>query len=555
MQLSQRSDDFLKDKDDQDYEDYLPVNESSVSPSVRSALVVGGIPEEEIAAAPLRPLPIILQASPDFRASHKTQTTTKTVTTILDTDLADVTPPPKAPRQPSVFVPATPSQIKHKDVFGSGDTDLSELSDDSEADSMRALSQKLAARTDSLIAITKRVSILAETVSPVGASGKEAAKRRVLDSSDEEALSTSRKGAKGGQTPGASGPKKAVPIAVVSGEDDIPPPPAPLKSKLFRIPLEELYSLFATEGRPKPTKKNPEALNEDKTPPVRDDNTRKREREDSNDNTEAGGALGAQENLPPVKRARKTTGGKPVIIKSKAASPAPAPVPTPPRDSQVLKKVRPAARKNVNYGGRSKVARPSSPARDPAGLSDDDDSSDTLDLKTEPVELDAEPALMDDDDDYVPSSVPKLKPKSKAAQKPKSTLVEKPVPAEKPKITAVKAKAKTQTGTRTRVAATKAKGVDGENILKVDPPQKAKAKTKAKAKGKRKAEAVSADEGKENEGGREPMKIELSEESPVAIEVSSSPPEPSKLKCKPVSRVTLQEVYFPIPLVPFTLLL
>jgi hypothetical protein len=60
----------------------------------------------------------------------------------------------------------------HKDAFGSGDTDLSELSDDSEVDSMKALSQKVAARTDSMVAITKRASILADAVSSAGASGK-----------------------------------------------------------------------------------------------------------------------------------------------------------------------------------------------------------------------------------------------------------------------------------------------------------------------------------------------------------------------------------------------
>ncbi|KAF9783839.1 hypothetical protein BJ322DRAFT_882244 [Thelephora terrestris] len=529
MQLSQRSDDSLEDLDNQDHEDYLSANESPVSPSARPTIIVSSIPQEATAAASSRPLPTILQASPDIRASQKTQTAKKTVTTLLDTKLADVTPSPRVPRQPSVFVPVTPSQVKHRDVFGSGDTDLSELSDDSEADSMKALSQKLAARTDSLNAITKRAPILADTLSPVCASGKNVAKRRVLDSGDEEALSNFRKGAKGGSKFGAGEPKKATPTAVFSDEDDLPPPPAPLK-----------------KGRPKATKKPPGPLNKDQKPLVRDDGARKREREDGNDSTGKGGAPDAQENPPPVKRARKTTGGKSVAIRPKAVSPVPALIPTPPRDSQVLKKARVTAKRNANYGGRPKSARPSSPARDFAGLSEDRDSSDTLDLKTGFAEPHVEPALVDGGDyDYVPSPVPKSKPKSKAAEKPKSTLAGKSV-AEKPKRTTVKAKAKTQAGTRTRAAATKAKGVDDEKVLKVDPPRKEKPKPKTK----KKAEAVSADEG-----GREPLQIVLSEGSPVAIEITSSPPEPSRLKRQPVSRVTVQEVYLSIPLVPFTLLL
>lgn len=196
MQLDRHDDGSSKDKDDQDREDCFLFKE---------------LPH-------------------DRQVSVKIQTTAKIPTTLRDLKPADFTPPPKASLHPPVFVPPTPSQNKHKDIFGSGDTDLSEPSDGSDVDSMKALSQKLAARTDSLITITKRASILPDTVFSAGVSGKKIANRRVLDSDDEEALSSSRKGAKDDPNPGVNA-KKAMPTVAVSDEDDLPPPPAPLKSK------------------------------------------------------------------------------------------------------------------------------------------------------------------------------------------------------------------------------------------------------------------------------------------------------------------------------------
>jgi hypothetical protein len=236
MQLSQRSDDSPRDQDDQDREDHPLVKELLVSPSVHSARTAGGVsgegstPSKHISAPP--------RALPDPQVSHKTHTATKTATTRQNTKHADITPRPREPRQQSVFVPATPSQRKilRKDAFGSGDTDLSELSDGSEVDSMKALSQKLAARTDSLIAITKRASILDDSVSSVQASGRITAKRRVLDSDDEAVLPSSKKGATVGSKRGAGNTRKAVPTAMVSDGDDIPPPPDPIGSKPSRIP-------------------------------------------------------------------------------------------------------------------------------------------------------------------------------------------------------------------------------------------------------------------------------------------------------------------------------
>ncbi|KAF9648424.1 hypothetical protein BDM02DRAFT_3115467, partial [Thelephora ganbajun] len=387
MQLSQRSDDSPEDKDDQDREHPLLVNESPVSPVVHSSRTVSGT-QEATATTSLSSVPAPPRIFPDLLVSHKIQTTTKTTTTISNGKLADVTPRSRAPRQPSAFVPATPSQNKilRKDVFGSGDTGLSELSDDSEADSMKALSRKLAARTDSMTAITKRASIIADTVSSNGTSGKKIAKRRVLDSDDEEVLSSSRKGAKGGSKSGAGNAKKVLTVVVSDLGDDTLPAPAPLK-----------------KGRPKSTKKNPELLDEKPKPLVRDKNT-KRKREESDGDDKVGGVADVRERPPPVKRARRTAGGKPSTTKVEPLSHIP---PTPPRDSQVLRKVRPAAKKNANYSRRAKAARISSPTRD---------SVDPL----------VEPLLMDDGGGDYASSPParKPKPKSKTATKPKSTLAE-----------------------------------------------------------------------------------------------------------------------------------
>lgn len=236
MQLSQRSDDSPKEKDDQDREYRLTVSESLASPPACSSRLHVNIPQEAAVATSSGSISAPARAFADLLIPHKPQTAGKSATTMQNSKLADVTPRPKAPRQPSIFVPATPSQNKilHKDAFGSGDTDLSELSDGSEADSMKALSQKAAARTNSMVAITKRASILADAVSFAGASGKRVAKRRVLDSEDERVLSSSRKGAKGGSKSGVSRTKKVLPIVAVSDvEDDVPPAPAPLKSKAF----------------------------------------------------------------------------------------------------------------------------------------------------------------------------------------------------------------------------------------------------------------------------------------------------------------------------------
>lgn len=229
MQLNQRSDDSPEDGDARSSGGYLLVDESPQSPLVHSALTLGDVPGESV--------PVSLRISDDLQVSHNTRKTSAIVTTPLDNKPADVTPSPKAPRQPSVFVPATPSQVKHKDIFGSGDTDLSDPSDGSEEDSMKALSQKLAARTDSLVGITKRASILADAVPSAGASGKNAARRRVLDSSDEKVLSSSRKRAKGGSRPGANKAKKPFGTVVVSEEDNLPPPPAPLRSASLGVLL------------------------------------------------------------------------------------------------------------------------------------------------------------------------------------------------------------------------------------------------------------------------------------------------------------------------------
>jgi len=227
----QLSDDSPKDKDDQDYEYPLLANESPAPSLVNSTRILVGIPQQATTGPSSGSDPAPSRALSDLPALRENQAE-KSTTAPSNNNLTDVTPLSGAPRQLSVFVPPAPSQNKilHKDVFGSGDTDLSELSDDSEVDSMKALSQKVAARTDSMIAITKRVSVL---VSSAGASVKKVVKQRVLDSEDEELLAISRKGAKGGSKPGASDAKKALPTAVVSDmEDDIPPAPAPLKSKV-----------------------------------------------------------------------------------------------------------------------------------------------------------------------------------------------------------------------------------------------------------------------------------------------------------------------------------
>ena len=240
MQLSQRSDDSPGDKDNQDHEYRPTVNESLGSPLVRFARPPINIPQEAAAATSSDSVSAPSRALPDLLVSDKTQTTTKSTAAMSNRKPADVTPRPRVPRQPSAPVPATPSQhrILHKDAFGSDGTDLSELSDDSEADSMKALSQKVAARTDSLVAVTKRASVLVDAVPSAGVSGKKIAKRRVLDSEEEQILSNSRKGAKGGSEPGVRKHKKALPPIVVSDvEDDVPPAPAPLKSKVSRMLL------------------------------------------------------------------------------------------------------------------------------------------------------------------------------------------------------------------------------------------------------------------------------------------------------------------------------
>lgn len=538
MQLSQRSDDPPKDMEDQNHEHHLPANEQQISPVVRSSRTLVGIAREAAIVTSSGSGTTPSGALPGLLASHRTQTTTEPTTAPLDAKfLADVTPRLKAPHRSSVLVPATPAQNKilHKDAFGSGDTDLSELSG-SEVDSMKVLSQKIAARTDSMIAITKRASVLADIVTPAGASRKKAVERRVLDSDDEEALSNSRKRVKGNSKPSAGNTKKALPVVVVTNvEDDEPLPP--FKSKASRVLEVAVYSFFAKAGRPKPTKKNTDVLDEG-SKPLRNKGTPKRKRANDDDDDKAVGISDIRDKTPPAKRARKTASGKPGTTKPKVVFPAP--IPTPPRDSQVLKKVRPAAGKNANYGGRTKAARPS-PARNSPALSDDDDLPDVLELKTCPVD----PSLVDDDgdDDYAssPPAAPKPKSKSKAAVKPKSMLTEKAHPLEKSKTTATKTRAKTQTGTRTRAAATKAKDAGDVKATKAGPLQKTKAKTK------KKAVALSADEERDEGGKEERGKVDLTKGSPTVIEVLSSPSGPPKVilpKHKPISRVTSKEVFF-----------
>jgi len=256
MQLSQRSDDSSKDKDDPDCE-HLLVNKQPVSPPVHSSRTLAGIRQE--ATAVTSSGSVTSGAFPDLTAAHRTTVATEATTTLPNVKLVGTTPRPKAPRKPVVFVPPTPSQNKvlHKDAFGSGDTDLSELSDDSEVDSMKALSQKVAARTDSMIAIKKRASILADAVTPAGASGKKVAKRRVLDSDDEEVLPSSRKGARGGLKPGAGNARKALRTVVVSDvADDIPPIPAPSKSKLpYPFPGRPCAYTLRQGGAPSPLRR------------------------------------------------------------------------------------------------------------------------------------------------------------------------------------------------------------------------------------------------------------------------------------------------------------
>jgi len=528
MQLSQRSDDSSKDKDDQDCDHPLLVNKQLVSPLVRSSRALAGTPQEATAATSGF---VTSGAVPDPLAFHKTRIATET--TLSDVKLADTTPRSKAPRQPVVFVPPTPSQNKvlHKDAFGSDDMDLSELSNDSEVDSMKALSQRVAARTDSMITITKRASILADAVPSAGASGKKVAKRRILDSGDEEALPSSRKGAKGGSKPGTGNTRKALQTVVVSDvEDDTPP--APLKSKASYTSLRVTMCSFSTiGGRPKSIKKNTVAPGDKPKPLVGDSKNPKRKRDDDGD--EAAGTPDVQDKPPPVKRARKTAGGRLGTSKPKVVPPAP------PSDPEVLKKVRPGMKKNANYGGRTKAFRTSSPARGSPAFSDD--FPDILELKTLPVDPRVDlPLVGDVNDDHTPSppAPPKPKPKSMAAAKPRSIPPEKALPTEKPNTAAMKTKAKTQTGTRARAAAVKPKDVDNVKVVKKGPPQK----TKAKAKAKRKPEVVSTDEEESKKG-----KLELAKDSPAVIEVPSSPPEPPKAilpKRKPISRVTSKEVFF-----------
>lgn len=231
MQLSQQSDDSSKDEDDQDCEHRLLVDKQLVSPLVRSSRTLASIPQE--AAAAISSGSVTFRTFPDLLASHRTRIATKATTTLANVKLADTTPRPKVPHQPVGFAPPTPSNNKvlHKDAFGSGDTDLSELSNDSEVDSMKALSQKAAARTDSMIPITTRASILADTITSAGVSGKKVAKRRILDSDEEAVLPISRKGVEGTSKSGTENTRKVLRTVVVSDmEDDMPPVPAPLKS-------------------------------------------------------------------------------------------------------------------------------------------------------------------------------------------------------------------------------------------------------------------------------------------------------------------------------------
>lgn len=291
------------------------------------------------------------------------------------------------------------------------------------------------------------------------------------------------------------------------------------------------YSFLVTEGR---LKRKHGTLDENPKLPVRNGNVQKRKRGDKDEDSEAGGASDVQETYLTTKRARKTAAGKPVPTRPKDVSPAP------PRDSQVLKKSYPTAKKNANYGKRAKAVRTAPAACDSAALLGDDD---TLVLKTSPVEPRVESPLVNDGDDgdYVLSPpAPEPQTKSKAAQKPKSRPAKKLDPPKNPKANAVKAKAKTQTGTRTRVNVTRAKGADAEKIVQADPPRK----TRANANSKRKPEVVPIDggEGKEEEGGAE--KVELIKDSPVFIEIFPDTPEPPKPNHKPVSQVILQEVLF-----------
>jgi hypothetical protein len=178
-------------------------------------------------------------------------------------------------------------------------------------------------------------------------------------------------------------------------------------------------------------------------------------------------------------------------------------------------------------------------------LFDDDAFYDTLGLEAELVDTRIE-HLVDNsnDDDLVYPPAPK--PKSEAAIKPKPVLGEKTAPLESSKAAAVKSKAKTQAGTRTRVANKKGKARGDKKALKVGPPRKAKAK--------KNSEVGSAEEGKDEEGEGETVGDKLTKDTQGVIEVTSSPSESTKPKHKPVSRVILQEVFFSIPLVSFTLL-
>lgn len=538
MQLSQQSDDSSEDKDDQGCERPVVIDERLVLPLTYSSRTLAGIPQDPTAAA--------------FIGSVTTQVEKKSATTLSSARSTNNTPHPKPSRQTVVLVPTTPSQNKvlRKDPFGLDNTDLSEPSDDSEVDSMKALSQKVAARADSMIA-TKRASILAGVVPSVGVSGKKVTKRRILDSDDEEALSGPRNGAKGNSKPSAINTTRALSTTAVSDvEEDISPPPVPLKSKVLIFPEVTIYLFFAKEGRLKPTKKNPGPLGEKPKPLTEDKESPKRKREDVDDDD--GGATRAsdvRDKPPPVKRARKTAGGRPGTTKAKIISPVPSPVPR--RDSQVLKKVRPGAKKNVTYGGRARAARTSSPTRNPPALSDD--FSDVLQLETRLVDPSVEPSLVDDGDDYCaspPPTPPKPKPKLKAAVKPKPVLREESHPLEKSKTVAAKTKAKTPTGTRTRATAAKSKDADEVKAVKNGPPQKAK--TKAKRKPGVVLKRGGADKEKEEKG-----EDELVKDSPAAIEFFSTPPEPPKMitpKRKQIPRVTLEEV-FSIPFAGFTLLL
>lgn len=201
----------------------------------------------------------------------------------------------------------------------------------------------------------------------------------------------------------------------------------------------------------------------------------------------------------------------------------------------MLKKSRPAAKKKVNYGRRAKATRISSPTRDSVALPDGDEFPDTLDLKAQPLETSVESPLVDDDDDedYALSPpAPKPKPKSKVAPKRKPGPAGKSAPLENLKATTVKSKAKTQTRTRARVTATKVKDADDKQTVKADPPRKAK----------KKPEVVSTDEGEDEEREGGTTKVELTKDSPVLVEVSSSPPEPPNPIHKSASRVKSQEV-------------